>query len=814
VEQTVYNLSNVPLLREGVIDSALLVLHDWAHYVSFEDAEIDLERGVIREEWRMYGSANERMSNKLAPVIYKDSKYAKRDVIGDTAVINHFKYETIRSFYNTWYRTDLQAIIVVGDFDLDQVEAKIKKLFSNIPRAENAKPKEIFPLPDNKEPLIATAKDVEATATEVEVSFKHDAIKDEDKNVGYMRTVITRNLINMMIRGRMTELSRSENPPFLSAFSYYGNFTKTKDAFSASAQAANNQGIKAITALLTELERVKRFGFTAGEFERAKADLMRNYESRYMDRDKRKNRELVYPNVSYFLTNNPNPGIEFEYKFANAMVPGIALEELNTQVSKYVTEQNMIITATGPDVAGVSLPTEAEIKNVLATYKNAKIEAYVDKLAGKKLISKEPTPGKVVKVSENKTFNTTEWELSNGIKVIFKPTDIKEDELMIRGFSAGGQSVLKDDEIPVAGFLSSAVQDMGVGEFSRTDLTKLLAGKRVSIVPMVTSEQDVISARTSPKDIETALQMIYLYFTQPRWNETDYKNWYDKVKADYINADAEPRKAFGDTISVMVNSHSPRAIPMSYKQLEKVSLAKLKDLYTNRFIDPNNFTFILVGKVDPALVKPLFEKYMASLPPRKREEHFYDDGVRPPKGKVTNDFRRENKTPRSSVYVNYNGISDYSFDDRLYGAAMRHCLELRYIESIREDEGGAYSVRTSFSVNKYPVPGFRMVVSFDTDPLKTDKLVGIVHREANKMRENGPTEIDLQKAREYFIKQRQEDLKENTWWLSTLGEYYFYGMDFMTGYEEKVKALDTKTIHNFAKKVLSQGNIIEVVMRP
>ncbi len=814
VEQTVYNLSNVPLLREGILDSALLVLHDWAHYVSFEDAEIDLERGVIREEWRMYGSAGERMSNKLAPVIYKDSKYAKRDVIGDTAVINHFKYETIRSFYNTWYRTDLQAIIVVGDFDADQVEAKIKKLFSPIPRATNAKPKEIFPLPDNKEPLIATAKDVEATATEVEVSFKHDAIKDEDKNLGYMRTSLTRGLINMMVRARMTELSRSENPPFLSAYSYYGSFTKTKDAFSASAQAANNQGIKALTALLTEIERIKRFGFTAGEFDRAKADMMRNYDSRYMDRDKRKNRELVYPNVSYFLSNAPNPGIEYDYQFAKAMIPGISLEELNKQVSGYVTDENMIVTATGPDKEGISLPSEAEIKAVLASYKKAKIEPYVDKMAGKKLIGKEPVAGKVVKVSENKTFGTTEWELSNGIKVVFKPTDIKEDELMIRGFSAGGQSVLKDEDIPVASFLSAAVQDMGVGEFSRNDLTKLLAGKRVSIVPMVTSEQDVLSARTSPKDIETALQMIYLYFTQPRWNEADYKTWYDKVKADYINADAEPRKAFSDTISVMVNNHSPRALPISYKLLEKVSLEKLKSLYSSRFSDPNNFTFLLVGKVDPAQVKPLFEKYLASLPSQKRSESFTDDGVRPPKGKVTNDFRRENKTPRSSVYVNYNGTCNYNFEDRLYGAALRHCLELRYIESIREDEGGAYSVRTSFSVNKYPVPGFRMVVSFDTDPLKTDKLVGIVHREAEKMRNNGPTEVDLQKAREYFVKQRQEDLKENTWWLSTLGEYYFYGMDFLTGYEEKVKALDTKTIHTFAQKVLTQGNIIEVVMRP
>ena len=400
------------------------------------------------------------------------------------------------------------------------------------------------------------------------------------------------------------------------------------------------------------------------------------------------------------------------------------------------------------------------------------------------------------------------------MKIVFKPTDIKEDELIIRGFSAGGLSMVKDEDMASAGFLGNVVQDMGIGEFSRTDLTKLLAGKKVNVTASLTNEQDVISARTSPKDIEAALQMIYLYFTQPRWNETDYKTWLEKVKADYVNADSEPRKAFSDTVNVMMNNHSSRALPMSYKLLEKVSLEKLKAIYKDRFADPANFTFILVGKINPDQVKPLFEKYLASLQGVKRTEAFKDDGVRAPKGQVKNDFKRENKTPRTSVFVDYNGICNYGFDDRLFGAAMRHCLELRYTESIREDEGGAYSIRTSFTVSKLPVPGFKMNVSFDTDPIKTDKLVGIVHREIGKMLASGPTEVDLQKAKEYFIKQRQEDLKENSWWSGTLNEYYFSGMDFLTGYEEKVKALDVSSIHKFAQNVLTQGNTVEVIMRP
>ena len=814
VEQTVYNLSNVPLLREGIIDSALLILHDWSNYISFVPAEVDLERGVIREEWRMYGSAGERMDNQLMPIVYKGSKYATRNVIGDTAVINHFKHETIKNFYKKWYRTDLQAIIVVGDFDEDVMEAKIKKLFSPIPRVENPTPKEEYAVPDNREPLIGTATDKEATSTMVDVSFKHNAIPEKDKNLGYMRIQLVRGLINHMFGQRMQEIARTENPPFLMAYSSYGGFTRTKDAFSGMAQAANNQAIKALTALLTEMERLKQYGFTPGEFERAKANILRSYESRYMDRDKRKNRELVYPNVSNFLSNNPNPGIEFEYGFAKTEVPGITLDEVNKTAKEYVRNDNMIVTVTGPAKEGITIPTEAGINDVLMSYRSTKIGPYVDAMAGKKLMEKEPVPGKVVKTSANSAFGTTEWTLSNGIRIVFKPTDIKEDELIIRGFSSGGASLLGNDEVRAASLLGDAVSQMGIGSYSRTDLNKLMAGKRVQVNMGITDDMDIISSRTSPKDLETSLQLIYLSFTSPRWNQADYKTWMDKLKAYYINASVEPRTAFSDTIASMVSGHSPCKTPMNYKLLDEVTFEKLQSVYKSRFADPGNFTFVFTGKIDPEKAKPLLEKYLASLPSANRTESSKDDGVRPPKGQVTNDFKRENKTPRTSVFVNYNGTCGYTPDDRLFGAAIRHVLELRYVQAIREDEGGTYSVRISFNVNPYPEPGFMMNVSFDTDPLKADKLVSIVHREIRNLLETGPTEVDLQKAKEDFLKQRPEDMKENNWWSNTLADYYFFNFDYLTGFEAKVSALNTKSVQEYAKKVLSQGNVIEVIMRP
>jgi zinc protease len=814
LEQTVFNVSNVPLKREGILDSALMVLHDWSHFVSFEDHEIDLERGVILEEWRMYGTADERMNNKLAPVIYKGSKYAKRNVIGDTAILKHFNYETIKNFYHKWYRPDLQALIIVGDFDENIIEAKIKKLFSDIPKVENPVPKEVYPVPDNVEPLIGTATDKEATSTSVDISFKHDVVKDADKNLGFMRLQLIRNLINNMFGKRMSELSRKENPPFISAYSYYGGYTRTKDAFSGTAQAANNEAIKALTALLTEMERMKRFGFIDVEFERAKADLLKNYESQYMDRDKRKNRELVRSGIYNFLTNNPNPGIEFEYTFANSMIPGITLQEVNNEAKKYVTDENMVVTITGPEKEGIIIPGEQEIKNVLSSYKMAKIDPYVDLLAGKKLIEKEPVPGKVMKTTLNKEFSTTEWTLSNGMKVIFRPSDIKEDELLIVGYREGGTSLLPDEDLPSARLLGDAVSQMGAGNFSATDLEKMMSGKRVNIRINLSEERDGISGRLSPKDFETGLQLIYLYFTQPRWNAADYKTWMEKMKANYINAESDPRKAFRDTITLVMANHHPRVVPMSYKLLEKVSLEKIQAIYKDRYSDPGNFTLEFAGKIDPEKVKPIVEKYLASLPTVKRTQAYRDNGIRPPKGEVKRDFQHETKTPRTSVYVNYTGVCTYSPGDRLLGAALRHILELRYVESIREDEGGAYSVRVQFGLNKFPVPAFNMIVSFETDPVKADKLVSIIHKEIQKMVQNGPTETDLQKAKEYFLKQRPEDMKENSWWLNSMDDYYFYGMNFLTGYEDKVKALDVKAVHDFAKKILTQGNVVQVVMRP
>jgi zinc protease len=342
----------------------------------------------------------------------------------------------------------------------------------------------------------------------------------------------------------------------------------------------------------------------------------------------------------------------------------------------------------------------------------------------------------------------------------------------------------------------------------------MMAGKRVNVSVSINDDQDAITARTSPRDVETALQLIHLYFAKPRWSETDYKTWMDKNKAYYVNSESEPRKAFGDTITVMLANHNSRIVPMNYQCLPEITFERLQSVFNQCFSDPANFTFQFVGKINPDAVKPLVERYLASLPSIKKAKAYKDNGIRPPKGVVVNDFKRENKTPRTSIFMNFNGTCGYSADDKMFTAAIRHILELRYIDYIREEEGGAYNIRVTFGVNKNPVPSFMMNVVFDTDPVKADKLISIVQREVKRLVESGPSETDLQKAKEYFLKQRQEDLKENGWWTNTLTDYYFYNLDNYTGYENRVKALDAASIRDYAKNAFSQGNSVEVIMRP
>lgn len=814
VDETVYNLSDVPTTREGIIDSALLVLHDWSSFITLDPQEIDNERGVIREEWRTGRSAERRMYKQNMATIYKGSKYATRDVIGDINVINNFKHQELKDYYAKWYRPDLQSIIIVGDIDVDQIEQKIKAMFADIKKPVNPATRVFYELPDNDEPLVGIASDPEARNTILYLYYKYDATPNDQKNIGYMRASMIRELISTMISARLNEITQKPNPPFVFAASGMGSMVRTKSAFMFYAALKNEGMLDGFKGLVREAERVKQFGFTASELDRAKADYLRNLENQLKEKDKQKNETYVWQAVNNFLEAEPIPGIEFEHAFANGIMPTITINELNAYVTKLVTDKNMVITIQGPQKEGVVFPTEASILASLKEVKAEKIEAYVDNVSTKPLVEKVAKPGKVTKVNANNVFGTTEIVLSNGAKVVFKSTDFKEDEVSLTAFSNGGYSLADNKTLPSATFATQIISNAGVGEFSKTDLDKMLAGKIVNVRPVIGEDYEGISGNASPKDFETMLQLVYLYFTAPREDVESFNTYMERMKAFMANASADPRKAFSDSITIAMANRNPRVMPQDLEYLNKVDYKMVMDFYKNRFADASDFTFIFTGNIKAEEAKPLVEKYIGGLPAVKRKDVAKDNGVRAPKGKVSNFFNKPLQTPKSSVYIAFTGDAQYNLENMVLVSYINSILQNRYLEEIREKEGGTYGVSVGMSIGDFPTQSYVLRMIFDTDPEKRDKLIGIIYSEIEKIKANGPLEEDVNKAKEFMLKQYDQNQRENRYWSGVIREKYESGIDKHTTYLDVVKSVNVEKVKAFANKMFSQGNIVEVVMSP
>ena len=814
LDETIYNLSDVPVARQSAVDSALLILHDWSGFISLKDDEIDNERGVIREEWRTGRGADRRMYKELLPTIYAGSKYATRDVIGDINVINGFDHKEIREFYHKWYRPDLQSIIIVGDVDVDKVEQYIKTIFQDIPKRENPAPRPFYSVPDNKEPIIGIASDPEAKNSIVRVYYKRPVVAEDKKNMEYMRTNIIKDLVSSMLRSRLNELVQKPNPPYVVAFANVGSMVRTEDAFTLTAIAKNGQTLDGLSALLREDERMQKFGFTATEFGRAKSDYLRGKENMLKEKDKQKNETFVWECVDNFLTNEPMPSIEFDYKFSASVLPTISLEELNGYAKSLVTDTNMVVTITGPEKEGLKNPTKEEVMKTIADVKAENIQPYVDQVSNKPLIEKKPVPGKVESTKEDKVFGTTEWTLSNGAKVVFKKTDFKEDQIVLEAYGEGGSSLVSVEDLPSISMAADFVSNGGVGEFSSVELNKMLAGKVVNVRPEIGGTSEGISGTASPKDFETMLQLVYLYFTQPKVDDEVATAFMQRLKAYFANVSADPRSAFRDSISVLMANHNSRVMPMNVDFLNKVDYQKAIKLYKERFADASAFTFIFAGNINPEESKALIETYIGGLPSLNKKENAKDNGVRPPAGKVENHFTKPLKTPKTSAYIAYTGKADYTLEDIVAMDAIQSILTNRYTETIREKEGGSYGVGVRGSVNDFPVPSFNIYMVFDTDPKIANKMIGIIYAEVDSLMKNGPAEETLAKAKEHFITAFQQNVRENSFWTSTIREKYENGLDSYTKYLEVVNSLTPSKIKEVANKFFGQGNVVEVVMSP
>lgn len=814
MDETVYHMCDVPVDIPGAIDTCLLILHDWSNDLTLDPVEIDKERGVVHEEWRTRMTAMLRFQEQMLPIMYAGSKYGVSLPIGKMDIIMNFEPQTLRDYYEKWYRPDLQGIVVVGDVDVDAIEAQIKKLFADVPAQPNAAKREYYPVNDNKEPIVLIARDKEQPHIQAIIFNKHEATPDSEKgNMNYLIQDYAIDLINNMLNARLNELLQAGNPPYIYAGTYDGDFfvAKTKQAFTGIVVCKEDAVENGITTLVREMERARQFGFTESEYQRARAEYLRNMESDYNERDTRRNEEYIDEYVRHFLDNEPIPGIENEYAIINQIAPAISVQALNQMMQMLITDTNQVVAIFGPEKEELKMPTEEAIKKILKDVKAEKLTPYVDKVSDEPLMKETPKGGKIISEQKDDVFGTTMLTLSNGVKVIIKKTDFKADEITMKGVSLGGSSLFPNSEIININGLD-AVSAGGLGNFSAVDLEKVLAGKRASVSYGIGDKTETVNGYCSPKDFETMMQLTYLTFTAPRRDDEAFASYKNRNKAALLNQEMNPNVAFSDSITFALQMGHPRTIRMKADMIDNMDYDKILAMYQDRYKDASDFTFILVGNVDVESMKPLIAEYLGALPAINRKESFKDNKIEYRKGVYKNEFVREQETAKASNFVSFIGTCKYDLKNSILQDMTCQIMDLVYTEKVREDEGGTYGVYVGGNLSKYPKEIAGIQIVFDTAPSKREKLMKIIFAEIERISKEGPSEANLNKVKEFILKKHAEDLKENSYWMGSIDEYLFTGMNPIKDYEQIVNSITAKDIQKFASDLFKQKNEIEVSM--
>jgi len=817
LDQTVYNISGVPVKRQGIIDSCLLILRDWSCAISLTDSDIDEERGVIREEFRTSSNAMLRMYEKeILPSLLPGSKYANRLPIGLLDVINNFTYKEIRDYYHKWYRPDLQGIIVVGDIDPAAVEAQIKKMFGAIPKAVNPAERIEIPVPDVKETLVGIGTDPEATSSNVMIFYKHDVLPKELRATAagmvmdFMNTMVT-----SMLNSRLQEIVQKPDAPFTGAGSNYGGYViaETKDAFGISAGAKEGKIEESLKLMVNEAEKMKRFGFTASELERAKANYLSRLEQVYKEREKQKNSYYVSNVLNNFLTNDAYPGIETTYAMMQQIVPAIPLEQINKYAQSLPAAEGVGIAVMMPAKEGLKVPSKEEILTVFNNAVKEEVEAYKETISNEPLVPVAPVKGTVVSEVKEPMSGATVWNLSNGATVVIMKTDFKDDQIMFNASSKGGVSMFGKDDIIASKVAVEAANVGGLGKYSVTDLRKVLAGKNVTMRPSISTSSESLSGSSTPKDIETFMQLLYLNFTDVREDGEAFRAFQGRMKAQLENMSAQPMVAFSDTLQKAMFNNNPYANRLTLEMLDKVDYKRTLALYRERFANAADFTFTFVGNVDAAVLKPLVETYIASLPANKtQKENWKNVGLVPVKGKIVKHFDKEMQTPKATVYTIFSGKTAYNVESSILASMTKQVFDMVFTRTIREQEGGTYGVGVNMSVSYYPEEYFTFLFGFDTDVAIKERLLNRAHKEIGLVIENGVSQEDFSKIMEYMQKTYTQNLRENGYWLGAISNRFLMGKDMHTTYEATLKGITPEKLNKFIKSTLTQGNQLEVIM--
>jgi zinc protease len=813
-DQTVYMLK-IPTDKIEWINRGFQVVEDWAHQVSMDEKEIDKERGVIVEEWRLGLGAEDRMLSEYMPVIFKGSRYAERLPIGKIEVIKSFPYDTLRAFYNTWYRPDLMAVVVVGDIDPVLAEEKVKEYFGRIPKAVNPKKRVEFPIPDNVEPLISVVTDKEASGFNATILFKHT--KSDNITYGDYRAQLMRSLYTGMLNNRLQEIAMKPEAPFLYAGTGYGPFIgRTIDVYSISVGAKENQIEKSIEAALNENERVRQFGFTSTELEREKKDILTLYEKAAKESDKTESRSYADEFVRNYLDQECIPGIKKEFEIVQEYLPGISLEEINKMGRSWTTDENVIALITAQEKEGVNVPAEKDVLEIINSVRNKKIEAYVDNVSDAPLLAELPVASKVVKRIDNNNFGFTELIFGNGVRMVLKSTDFKNDEIVLSAYSPGGTSLYPDNDIMSATLAATIIVQSGLGEYDLIGLQKKLSGNTAKLSPYINELREGVNGNCSPKDIETMLQLNYLYFTAIRKDENAFNAYVSRLRNMIKPMRSNPQVIFSDTLSKIISLNSPRVIAVpSDEQLDQINLDRAIEIYKERFADAGDFTYFMVGNFKIEDVIPLLEKYIGGLPSIKRSETWKDVTPGFPDGLVVVDVPK-NSEPQSTVAMVWKGDFRWKDKDRQAFSMLMNILAIKFRESMREDQGGVYGVSINGSSSKFPEPRYSITSTWGCNPERITELAQTVLSEMEKIKKEGPTDIDLNKVKETLIRERETRIKENGFWLAALQNSFLYGdrLYSLEDYKNFINSFSRKDIKTVADKYLDTDNYVQVALTP
>ena len=816
VDETVYNISSAPVKREGVIDSCLLILHDWSHYLLLSDTEIDKERGVIHEEWRTRraGMAVQRLMEQAMPVVYAGSKYADCMPIGSMDIVDHFPYQDLKDYYQKWYRPDLQAIIVVGDIDAARMEQKIKALFSSIPMPKNAAERIYYPVPDNDKMIVFTATDKEQPTVNFTLYMKRDATPKEKRNTeAYYADDYKTDLVRSMLNDRLTELGKRYNPPFISASVRDGNFflADTKEAFMASAVFKQDSILNGIAALMGEIERTRKTGFTQAEFDRAKQEQLNMQQNIYNERAKRRNRNFVRQCLNNFLQGEPMLSPDTELALMRQLTNQTTLAEINNFVRGMITDRNQVVTLYGPEKGNYSLPSHEAIETAILAAQHKTYEPYREKVLPSRLIGRLPKPGRIVS-ERNFKHGYREMILSNGMKVYVRPTKFDDDDVNMKIFSLGGKSLYPAQEMPNLAYLISGATAGGAGEFDELTLEKMLAGKTASVSPFIGDETEGMKGSSNVKDMKTMLELTYLYFTAPRRDTTAFRSLMTRQSEFLTNRDANPSVAYNDSLSAIVYGHNPRMLPITKQRLAEVNYDRILQIYRERFGNAADFNVILTGNINLKALRPLVCRYLASLPSTGKRETVHDTGANIIDADTAHRFVKPQNTPSSLTTIILTGRMPYTAENDTRLDALCQLLRMAYTEKVREEQGGTYGVSVKGSMQRYPYNEAMIKIAFRTDPDKYAKLIPIIYDELKAMAEKGPDANDLAKVKEYELKTYGQVQIMNNYWEYVMYNELFNGIDSDTTFKADVEALTTESIRQMAKQIFDQHRRIEVTM--